>query len=232
VADLERAKDGVPELAADPELRSIPPNRIAGQSTEWRDAVSRLAAWVDAVQDDLVTGEPDAADRALAYLETDVYYFCSGYARDSLARMLAQVDLTDAQKARARRYVLACVDGRKHCKHPGLSNLAGAVANNDIRVQLRNRLYDDSWAIATRALRCLLRIRRPGYDEGDIAAARKIALHRGDWTMARRFWSQEWESDLREIASFHNLDRANAKELLRNAEWRDARRKRKGGRNP
>jgi hypothetical protein len=179
-------------------------------------------------------GDADAVDQALAYLEADAYYFRSGYARAKLARSLSQAPLSETDRERARRYVLDAVDGRKHCNQRELAQLAGAVANNELRRTLRARLHAADHATARRALHTLRGVRSPGLTAADIEAAHELVLvdlRRTTWTppsvarVADWLWSPQWEADLREIARHHGPDRAGAKHLIEAADRRRQRRR-------
>ena len=168
-------------------------------------------------------GEPEAIEAALTFLERDPYFFRSGYARERVARRLARVELTPAQKGRARALVLSSVDGRHHCPQPGLGRLARAVADNPLRRELRARLHHRDTAVAQRALRTVVNVRHPGLTPAYIAAARALVLDdaaRGQWlspTVARLamyLWSDTWEAELRTLIPYHGPDRAAAKRLL------------------
>ncbi len=108
---------------------------------------------------ELLSGDasPAEIDEALAYLEADAYYFWSGYARARLARRLAGLALSAAQRTRARQYVLDVVDGTKHCGQPELAQLARSVADNPMRKLLRSRLHSPDTRVARRAVRTLAR---------------------------------------------------------------------------
>jgi hypothetical protein len=178
---------------------------------------------------------PDAADRALAFLETDAFVFRSGYERNRVARMLAHAHLDEAQRARARAIAIGCVDGRLHTPHPGAGRLAGAVANNELRVALRARLHARDAAVASRALRTVVWVRHPGLTPPDVRAAREIVLREmreapyrfaasAHVRLAMRLWDPEWEVELRADAQIHGPDRAAARALLAVVERRRARR--------
>jgi hypothetical protein len=194
-----------------------------------------LEQWLDDVRRRVRDGEDtDAADQALAYLEADPYYFRSGYARAKLARSLAQASLPDADRARARRYVVDAVAGRKHCNQRELGQLAGAVANNELRAALRAQLHASDHSTARRALHTLRGVRSPGLAAADVQAAHDLVLvdlRRTTWTppsvarVAEWLWSPEWEAELREIARHHGPDRAGAKHLIEAAERRRLRRR-------
>ena len=194
-----------------------------------------LEHWLDDVRGRLRTGEDaDAVAQALAYLEADPYYFRSGYARAKLARSLAQASLSDRDRERARRYVLEAVVGTKHCNQHELAQLAGGVANNELRAALRAQLHASDHSIARRALHTLRGVRSPGLTAGDVDAAHELVLvdlRRTTWTppsvarVADWLWSPEWEAELREIARHHGPDRAGAKHLIEAADRRRLRRR-------
>jgi hypothetical protein len=182
-----------------------------------------LDSWLVELTRHLSAGEPAAIEEALAFLERDPYFFRSGYARERVARRLSHVELSAAQKARARAIVLSRVDGRRFCPHPGIGRLARAVADNPLRRELRARLHHRDPAVARRALRMVVNVRRPGLTSDDIAAAQALVLGeaaRGQWLsptverLALYVWSREWEDELRSVLSHHDPDRAAAKRLI------------------
>jgi hypothetical protein len=182
-----------------------------------------IDAWVVELAVRLERGEPEAIDAALTFLERDPYFFRSGYARERVARRLARVELTPAQKVRARAVVLSSVDGERHCPQPGLGRLAGAVADNSLRRELRARLHARDTDVARRAVRTVVNVRHPGFTPDDLAAARAVVLGdaaRGLWLspsvarLAVRLWSDEWETELRALLPHHGPERAAAKRLL------------------
>jgi hypothetical protein len=202
----------------------------------WAAARDRLARRLASLGDQLILAEDphDAADQALLYLEADPYYFWSGYARARIARRLAQARLDATQRERARRYVLDCIAGTKHCDQSGLGPLAHAVADNPTRKAARSQLHSADARVARRALRTLSRIRRPGLTEADIAVAREIVLADAVHTawlppnverLARWLWTPEWEAELRDLTQHHGPERAPAKKLIESMDHRRARRR-------
>jgi hypothetical protein len=180
-------------------------------------------SWVVDLLGRLSRGDSGAVSEALRFLEHDPYFFRSGYARERIARRLASIALSDAEKARARLIVSSTVDGRRHCPQPGAGKLAGAVADNALRRELRARLHHRDHAVVRRALRMVVNVHHPGLTRDDLAAARTLVLSdagRGRWlspTVARQaayLWSREWEAELRSLLPHHGPDRAGAKRLL------------------
>lgn len=234
IDDVLASGRAIAELA-----RSEDPDALGMSATDmyarWSAARDRLESRLQMLGDRLVLGEDehDAADQALSYLEADPYYFWSGYARARMARRLAKAPLDAAQLQRARRYVLGCVDGTKHCDQSGLGPLARSIADNPTRGAVRSRLHSADPRVARRALRTLSRIRRPGLGAADIAVAREIVLTdaaRTWWLppnverLARWLWTPEWEAELRSLTKHHGSERAPAKMLVESMDRRRARR--------
>jgi hypothetical protein len=183
-----------------------------------------LDAWLKELLDRLSQERAGAVDEALDFLERDPFFFRSGYARERLARRLASVRLSAAQRLRARAIVLSTIDGERHCPFPGVGKLARAVADNSLRRALRARLHHRDPAVARRALRTIANVRHPGLTHDDLAASRALVLadagrgQRLSPTAARLaayLWSREWERGLRSLLPYHGPDRAAAKRLLR-----------------
>ena len=192
-----------------------------------------IDSWVAELGRGLSRGDTESTEAALTFLERDPYFFRSGYARERVARRLAQAELTADQKARARTVVLSTVDGERHCPLSGAGRLARAVSDNSLRRELRARLHDPDPAVARRALRMVVNVRKPGLTADDIAAARALVLAdaaRGQWLspavakLAAYVWSGAWEAELRRLVPYHGPDRAAAKRLLEAADRRRRRR--------
>jgi hypothetical protein len=205
--------------------------RYAGRDRYYEEL--DVDSWLRELFGGLADGETQAVEEAVAFLERDPYFFRSGYARERVARRLAQTELQAAQKARARGVVLSTVDGKRHCPQPGIGRLARAVADNSLRRELRARLHERDTKVARRALRMLVNIRHPGLSGENLAAARTIVLadaSRGDRLsatvsrLAVYLWSAEWEKELRQLLRYHGPDRAGAKRLVEAAERRSRRR--------
>lgn len=185
----------------------------------WRD----VDAWLASLKPLLAECDPIGIEESLAFLERDPYFHRSGYAREKIARWLAQVSLTPTQRDRARAIVLSTVDGERHCPQRGVGRLARAVADNELRRQLRRRLHDPRADVSWRALRMMESVRRPGLTPNDLEIARALILAhagRGLWLsptverLALRLWSSDWERVLRALIPVHGPDRAAAKRLL------------------
>jgi hypothetical protein len=194
----------------------------------------RIDDWLAPLLVRIRAGEGSATEEGLAFLEEDPYRFRSGYARERVARALARAPLDDARRARARALVLSVVDGERCTPHPGISRLAGAVADNQLRRQLRARLHSADGAVAFRALRAIAAVRHPGLTAADLRSVRATLLRsagrRSSWPspevmrLAARFWDDGWAVDLRGLAGRHGPDRAAARAFLAEADRRQARR--------
>jgi hypothetical protein len=190
------------------------------------------AGTIRAIREGITQHEPMAVDRALDYLEADPYYFWSGYVRSRLARTLGAHGTFDAHQAeRARSIVIDTIDGRLHPGNAGVARIAGAVANNALRREVRSRLHHRDPSVGYRALLVVVEIRHPGYTPADLTRARELVLHEmSKWAYAPtptqraalRLWSSAWETELRDIAAVHGPDRAAVKNLLRHVDHRRA----------
>jgi hypothetical protein len=189
-----------------------------------------------AIETALAAREPTAVDRALSFLEDDPFFFRSGYARQRIARKLAGADMTEPQRVRTRRIVLAWVDGQLHPGRAGAARLAGAVADNEMRRALRARLRGDPEDVALRALYALIYVKHPGYTPEDLDRARERLLRdisgepfapTPSLQAAMRLWSPDWESELRDIAVVRGPRRAAAKALLQHVDRRRERKRRR-----
>jgi hypothetical protein len=189
-----------------------------------------VQAWSWALCEAIDAGDSTAVDRALAFVEADPFFFHSGRVRHRLAQAVARAksSLTPAQRTRGRALVLDAVAGRNHTRDPGLSQLAGAVADNRLRSELLVAVRSGNETVARRALRCLARIRHPGYTPAELRAARRVAMRTGEFGIARQLWSREWEDELRTIAddSAH-ADCASAYRLIAHVDRRRERRARR-----
>ncbi len=206
---------------------------------------ARVAAWEDAARayreaielmypeefwrqvDSLRQHEGTAVDPALTFLEADPWCFRSGYAKETILRLLPRHSLSNDQVARVERVLLHGVDVgdrrefRFHCR------LARHVATPEFRRALFERLHGTDVGVARRALWMLTTIRRPRFAAVDITRAQELVLAatRGsedenwtssDWTgdLASRFWSPEWESELLGFALADGERRDQALRLL------------------
>ena len=166
-----------------------------------------LEAYTSALGERLAAHDHDAIDAALAYLDADLYYFRSGYAKQKLLRRLAHQPFDAAQRARVRVLVLQIVDGERHGPMRELKRVARTVADNPMRRALRRRLHSTEEAQASRALQVLLQVKRPGFTTDDIDRVHRIIESRAArysyWAndlrasaVAQRFWTSEWHDEL------------------------------------
>lgn len=179
------------------------------RATVSRDAQRSMETWLGDLRNRAVGGDTDAVDLALAYLLAGPHYFRSGYSRDLIVGRLARAELTLAQRERARSIVYRCLDGRLHCRHPEIGQLARAVADNRMRRRLRTQLHDPDAAAAWRALQTLSRVRHPGLSPDDVGTAQRVVMRRAEsepWLrsptarLARRLRTSEWETELLELS--------------------------------
>jgi hypothetical protein len=208
----------------------------------WLTAVADAEAAVRTVERALGDGDPAAVDSALAYLERDPWYFRSGYAKQRLLARLRARDLDRAQRERVSALVLRAVDRGTFWTTREYAALARRFATNALRRALRDRLGSHDEGTAWRACTFLLAVKHPGLDAADRARVRDVLRRRaatGAFVShhvlrhAERFWSPEWQEQLRRLARDERdlgarrlLDARHQQERVR--AWKEAQRERRG----
>ncbi len=137
----------------------------------WADW-ERLIPDVEAVR----SGDADAVEHAIVFLEADPWCYRSGYAKAWLLLALRQPPLSAAQLARLDDVVLRLV-------RTGRSEFVAAVRyvhrrrGSGLKPALRTLVLDPDDAVAARALRLLLAARRPRLDTGGRARVASLLRH-------------------------------------------------------
>lgn len=163
-------------------------------------------------------------EAAIRYLEADPWDFRTGYGKTMLLRRVKRAELSQTQRARVRNVLLHYVDVGPRWDLREACALAPAVADRQLRDDLVERLHADDRPRALRALRMLLRIRRPRLGRTDVERARAVVLHTyGErrWPplylrhVVRRLWSPAWGQELVAAADDeHDPFSAGARSLL------------------
>ncbi len=180
----------------------------------------------------------DSIEYGIAYLEIAPNYFRSGYTRNRITRLLAKQALNDSQRGRLRALILSYVDCNAFGSAKAMGQLARGLANNELRRQLRSRFTHNDIRVIRRSLMVLLRVKRPGIQPKDFrvgGALNEIVFDHERFhfyeleNCTRRYWSADWERELRQVAAAQGPNRASAEHILRLAEYRRTRRE---GRRP
>ncbi len=106
-------------------------------------------------------GDPEAIDRVLLFLEADPWCFRSGYAKETMLRLLRQVELTSDRAERARAIILHAVDVGDRREFREGCRLAKRVVNDKLRGALLDRLRSSDPGRARRALWVLDALKEP-----------------------------------------------------------------------
>jgi hypothetical protein len=101
--------------------------------------------------DRLKSGEPDAVDPAVEFLEADPLFFRSGYTKAKIAKALTRVSLKGDHQERLIDAILSMVDRRYGYEYREISKLASTVANDRFIRELKTRLTSPDHDIGRRA---------------------------------------------------------------------------------
>ena len=99
----------------------------------------------------LLAGTSDNLEPYLAFLEADLYFFRSGYAKTKIIRGLKRLPLTSAQKSCLQNVVLRVVDKGFRREFRDYCRLARYIQSPDWLKEVETRLASDDPDIAVRA---------------------------------------------------------------------------------
>ena len=157
-------------------------DRVPRHEYEARRAVFHRP-WVIAAAID--ADEPGAIEAAVSYLEEDPWVFRSGYGKALLLRRMRRAQLADVQRERLQRVLLHYVDVGPRWDFREACSLARVVSDRPFVRELTGRLHGRDLQISLRALIMLLRLRRPGLGEHDLARGREVLT---EWAATNRWW--------------------------------------------
>ena len=134
-------------------MREREPDRYAALLKDfWEKTAAALPSSDRAFMPGLASGHVRFIDTAIAFLEADPWFFRSGYEKQNLIRHLKRAQLSEAQRMRLARVVLAAIDGHaggvpgRHAG--GVPGHAGGVREKGHRVEFRHfgRLACGIWS--------------------------------------------------------------------------------------
>lgn len=99
----------------------------------------------------LAAGHADIVETAIAFLEADPWFFRSGYEKQRLIRHLKRARLSDVQRDRLGRVVLAVIDGRDREGFRHYCRLACGVWSPMLDEEVAARMGSDDPGIRRRA---------------------------------------------------------------------------------
>lgn len=121
----------------------------ASSTVELRCSIPVLLS--DEGRERLRAGDPVFVERAISYLEADLYYFCSGYYKQHIIRHLKWVTFDLSQRERLCRVVLRVVDSYDRVEFRYYCRLAAAVQTTAFIAEIRKRIESHDDGIIRRA---------------------------------------------------------------------------------
>ena len=100
----------------------------------------------------LAKGHARLVETAIAFLEADPWFFRSGYEQQNLIRHLKRSRLTEPQRSRLGRVVIAAIDGRDRREFRHFCRLACGVWSDMLDEEVARRMESDDAAIRRRAI--------------------------------------------------------------------------------
>jgi hypothetical protein len=100
----------------------------------------------------LAKGQPRAIEIGIAFLEADPWFFRSGYEKQNIIRHLKRAQLTESQRLRLARVVLAAIDGRDRREFRHFGRLACGVWSDFLDEEVANRMQSRDPGIRRRAI--------------------------------------------------------------------------------
>lgn len=118
-----------------------------GAWQEWSDtcrAVHRIKLptdflWSDEHRDKVRSGDREAIDDTIVYLEADPWYFRSGYLKEWLLDNLRKAPLNEENKSRLRKVILNVAAGRNRREFRRYCLLAKKVTNEDFERTVKEK---------------------------------------------------------------------------------------------
>ena len=124
-------------------VREREPDRYAALLNDfWEKTAAALPSSDPAFMSGLANGHVRYVETAITFLEADPWFFRSGYEKQNIIRHLKRAQLSEPQRTRLARVVLAVIDGG------GVPSHAGDVREKGHRVEFRHfgRLACGVWS--------------------------------------------------------------------------------------
>lgn len=101
--------------------------------------------------DRVKNGDARGVEMAIEFLETDPWFFRSGYIKAKLARFLKHVNLSNQQVRRLEKVLLKIVDERNTQEFRNYCRLARIITTPELIEALKERLADEGLSRRLRA---------------------------------------------------------------------------------
>jgi hypothetical protein len=139
---VEEKQDRLDEAVGDRHQGREAWARWEDAAREWHEAMALLypKEFWDGLER-LRTGDPTAIEPAITFLEVDPWCFRSGYAKETILRLLKRANLSDEQAERLRSVIVRAVDVGDRREFRGYCKLARHVVDDPLSVTLLERLF-------------------------------------------------------------------------------------------
>lgn len=133
-------------------VREREPDRYAALLKDFREKTAAgLPSSDPAFMSGLADGHARCVETAIAFLEADAWFFRSGYEKQNLIRHLKRAQLSERQRARLGRVVLAAIDGRDRVEFRHFGRLACGVWSDFLDEAVARRMQSGDAGIRRRA---------------------------------------------------------------------------------
>jgi hypothetical protein len=117
----------------------------------WEKTAAALPSTDHDFMPGLAKGYVRFVETGIAFLEADPWFFRSGYEKQNIIRHLKRAQLTDTQRIRLARVVLAAIDGRDRVEFRHFGRLACGIWSDFLDEEVANRMQSPDPGIRRRA---------------------------------------------------------------------------------
>jgi hypothetical protein len=133
-------------------VREREPDRYAALLKDfWETTAAALPSSDAAFQPGLAKGHARYVETAIAFLEADPWFFRSGYEKQKIIQHLKRAQLSETQRLRLARVVLAAIDGRDRVEFRHFGRLACGIWSDFLDEEVALRMQSPDPGIRRRA---------------------------------------------------------------------------------
>lgn len=118
----------------------------------WLKTAAALPSSDPAFMPGLAAGHSRYIETGIAFLEADPWFFRSGYEKQNIIRHLKRAALTEAQRLRLARVVLAAIDTRDRVEFRHFGRLACGIWSDFLDEEVAKRMRSPDPGIRRRAI--------------------------------------------------------------------------------
>jgi hypothetical protein len=133
-------------------VREREPDRYDALLQDFREKTAAALPSSDAAfLPGLAAGHARFIETAIAFLEADPWFFRSGYEKQKIIRHLKRASLSEGQRLRLARVVLAAIDGRDRVEFRHFGRLACGIWSDFLDEEVAQRMQSPDPGIRRRA---------------------------------------------------------------------------------